>query len=302
MIYEYALEPEMVATWGTFHNSRFFSREFGLGQARIVSRYPKKWAKEVWDAFGDGNDSDRMRLTELLVQLKQTMVERKNCSWDSTLNSWFDNAIIEHDRYPFKAIVARSNPENRPEIIIEDNLNVRSCLAWDAPHSISVHRKAPEMAVVIEMMLARCLWVKFIDPHLSPDKRGYSESLRVFLNILAGERPVGPPEYVEIHTALQNADEAYFRRSFEKFIPAGLQVTLFQWQERPGGQSLHNRYILTDLGGVSFHHGLDAGHDGDTDDITRLDCQQYELYCKQYNQATPAFDQAEPPLVIIGIS
>lgn len=62
----------------------------------------------------------------------------------------------------------------------------------------------------------------------------------------------------------------------------------------------HNRYILTDLGGVSFSHGLDTGRDGETDDIHRLDLDQYIYHCKQYNPTAPAFDQAADPLEIIG--
>ena len=121
-----------------------------------------------------------------------------------------------------------------------------------------------------------------------------------FLTRLNKERPIGPPEAVEIHTGLHGATTDYLKESFEKFIPAGLSVTLFQWQERPGGQKLHNRYILTDLGGVSFHHGLDAGADGETDDITRLDREQYLIHCKQYDIKCPAFDHAADPLEIIG--
>jgi hypothetical protein len=41
---------------------------------------------------------------------------------------------------------------------------------------------------------------------------------------------------------------------------------------------LNNRYILTDLGGVSFQHGLDAGRKGETDDITRLDLDQHVFH------------------------
>ena len=65
-----------------------------------------------------------------------------------------------------------------------------------------------------------------------------------------------------------------------------LQITLYKWQERPGGQKLHNRYILTGLGGVSFHHGLDTGAEGETDASNRLDLDQYILRCKQYDPAS----------------
>lgn len=120
------------------------------------------------------------------------------------------------------------------------------------------------------------------------------------MSILAGCRPVGPPETIEIHTKQLDAAGDIILNSFQEVISNGLKVTLYQWRERPGGQKLHNRYILTDLGGVSFHHGLDTGADGETDDLTRLDLDQYLFRCKQYDPAAPAFDQAAASLTITG--
>lgn len=299
MIYEYALEPEMVASWGSLHK-RFFSREFGLGQGRVVSRYPKSWSKMVWDSFAGGSDMDKKRLEELLVRVNDTMVKRKESCWDNSMNGWLENALVEHDRYPFKAILARNNPANRPQIICEDELAAASCPQWDTPHGIVVNRKAPEMAAAIEMMLARCRWVKFIDPYFSQTKKGHKQSLSVFLDLLKRARAVGSPEIIEMHSSGNGATADFLNNFYEKIIPAGLQVTLFQWQEKPGGQKLHNRYILTDLGGVVFNHGLDTGADGETDDINRLDRDQYELRCSQYNSSSKVFEPVEKPLVIVG--
>lgn len=300
MIYEYALEPEMVAAWGDRHNHRFFIREFGLGSGRLVSRYPKKWAKKVWDAFAVGNDMDKKRLEELLIRLQETKIKRKDYVWDDE-KSWLENALLEHGRHPFRAVLAKNNPTNRPEILSEDALAIIPCPNWDNHHGVNVNRNALEMRAVVEMMLARCRWVKFIDPHISPREYRYQQSLSAFFAILAGERPVGPPESVEIHIGPDSGNENFHREEFGKILPVGLKVILFQWQEKPGGQALHNRYILTDIGGVSFHHGLDIGANGEKDDITRLDPEQYILHCKQYDLTEPAFDQAADPIELTGI-
>ncbi len=299
MIAEYALEPEMVATWGDRLNHRYFIREFGTGQGRLVSRYPKKWAKKVWDSFAGGSEMERKRLEELLARLQQTMIKRKECVWDEN-RTWLDNAAQEHARHPFRAILARNNPAARPEILCEDGLGDPPCPGWDNPHGITVNREAQEMAAAVRHMLACCRWVKFVDPHISPGRPNYQRSLRAFFDILGDERPVGPLEFIEIHTGLHAGTTNFLRSSFQKLIPNGLQVTLYQWCQRPGGQRLHNRYILTDLGGVSFHHGLDAGADGETDDLARLDIDQYHLRCGQYDPASPAFDLAAYPLIITG--
>lgn len=51
MLYEYAIEPELVATWSDRKVGRYFADKFGLGSPRIVSRYPKRWKKLVWSAW-----------------------------------------------------------------------------------------------------------------------------------------------------------------------------------------------------------------------------------------------------------
>jgi hypothetical protein len=300
MIYEYALEPEMVAAWCTDqYKCLFFKSQICSAQGRLPSRYPKKWAKKVWDSFDGASQMDRKRLEELLARLQETMIKRKDFVWDENI-TWLDNALQEHARHPFRAVLARTNPAARPEILCEDGLAASPCPGWDNPHGITVKRKSQEMAAAVQQMLASCRWVKFIDPHLWPGKNCYKDSLNAFLRILAGSRPVSPPESIEIHTQHINAAADIILNQFQEVIPNGLQVTLYQWLERQGGQGLHNRYILTDLGGVSFHHGLDTGTDGETDDISRLDLDQYTLRCKQYDPTTPAFDRAERQLTITG--
>jgi len=301
MIYEYALEPEMVAKWGDLKTRGFFLHAFGLTTGRLVSRYPKNWAKRVWKAFDGDNQMDRKRLEELLARLQETMIKRKDFIWDDGNGGWLENALLEHDRHPFKAIFVSRNPKKKCNaILVEEEVFDIHCTGWENPHGRTVNRKANDMAAAVKMMLSRCQWVKFIDPHISPGRSDYRRSLRAFLNILADQRPVGPVKKIEIHTGVHPGTADFLRDSFEKLIPNGVQVTLYQWQEKPGGQILHNRYILTDLGGVSFHHGLDAGKEGEKDDINRLSREQYVLRCQQYNAKAPAFLQGAEPLVVKG--
>ena len=300
MIFEYALEPEMVSTWGSLHNSRFFLREFGLNQGRLVSQYPKQWIKKVWESFEEVDHNDRRRLVELLVQLKKTMIKRKDYIWEDARKNWLENALLEHDRHPFRVLIAKKNPENKPEILTEDAVYNSPCPGWDNPHGVSVYRKAHDMASSTGALLSHCRWIKFVDPYFSQCKRRHKLSMTEFFYILANSRPVGPPDKIEIHTSGGGASNDYLKEFYEKIIPKDLKVSLYQWQQKPGGPRLHNRYILTDLGGVSFQHGLDTGGDGETDDINRLDFGQYDSHCKQYDQEASAFDQAAQPIVING--
>ena len=100
-------------------------------------------------------------------------------------------------------------------------------------------------------------------------------------------------------------DEDFFRQQCERrlpgIVPRGLRVDLVRLRQRDGGERLHNRYILTELGGVTFGVGLDQGDSADTDDIQLLDRAQYEARWRQYASDTPAFDRPEPPTTIEGV-
>ncbi len=88
MIYECAPEPELVASWHDRLHFRFFVEQFGLGTGRVVSRYPKKWRKLVWDAlpaalYAAAGEIERKRVKELLVRLTEPEVRRPGCVWNS---------------------------------------------------------------------------------------------------------------------------------------------------------------------------------------------------------------------------
>jgi hypothetical protein len=298
MIYEYAVEPEIASQWGSREHYRFFVRELGLGQGRLISRYPKKWTKKVWECYSGSNDMEKKRLEDILSRLKDNMIKRKDMAWREGC-SWQENVLIEHKRYPFWGVLIKDYSKKLPGLFDEDDLSVMPCTIWDIPHGKPVKRVADEMASELGVLLTHCRWIKFVDPYLSCLNR-YKKSMQKFFSVLGASRPVEHPERIEIHTSKRYDPNDKLKLFYEKILPAGMKAYLYQWQQRPDGQSLHNRFILTDIGGVSFYHGLDIGKDGETDDISRLDFDQYIFRCSQYNPQAPAFDPAEETLELIG--
>ena len=103
---------------------------------------------------------------------------------------------------------------------------------------------------------------------------------------------------IEIHF-----NARFYRDTWKKYlqgiIPTGLRILLRRLEEREGGEKLHNRYILTNLGAVSFSTGLDEGDDGQTDDVRILTREEYIKRWSQYYEA-PVFDIKGEPIEIIG--
>jgi hypothetical protein len=81
MIYEYALDPELVVQWCDRKKYLFFEEKFGVRSRRIPSAYPKKeWRKLIWEAFYKSPYSDdqnaQTKITELVHNLWQNSIKR----------------------------------------------------------------------------------------------------------------------------------------------------------------------------------------------------------------------------------
>jgi hypothetical protein len=98
-------------------------------------------------------------------------------------------------------------------------------------------------------------------------------------------------------------DWNFFRGECENYlphiVPTGLTLTVRRWKNRVAGERLHNRYVLTDIGGVQFGVGLDEGDPGTTDDVTRLAPDSYRRRLEEFTGPAYAFD-LEGELVIVG--
>ena len=101
---------------------------------------------------------------------------------------------------------------------------------------------------------------------------------------------------LELHAADRDDAPTWdaFQRECECYLPgrihAGCTLLVRRWKNRIGGERLHNRYILTYIGGVQFGVGLDDGDPGATDDVTRLDTDVYRRRMQDYSEAEPAVD------------
>jgi len=302
MIYEYALEPRLVATWVDRKIGRYFIERFGLGQPRVVSRYPRRWKRLVCEALTSDNDVERARLTELLVRLGERMVLHRDSVWDPG-RCWLENAEDECARAPFRAILARANPQQHPQVLVADEIDGESFL-WSVPKGVKVARQATSMAAAVESMLRIAGTVIFVDPHFRPHELRYRRPLEEFLQSLIGERPSGAPVRIEVLTSADGPTADFFAREcrsrLPRCIPTGIRVTFCRLRQFGGKERLHNRYILTDHGGVIFGVGLDEGEEGESDDLNLMDRKQYESRWEQYAGDSRAFDATEAAVEIEG--
>ena len=275
-----------------------------MGCPRVPSRCPKAWRKQVYEALHSASDMDRARLEEIIVRLSECTVRRPDIAWDGD-KPWLENAQTEHSRAPFRAMLATSNPSGHPAVLVVEDLEEDNPL-WDVPRGRLVSRSAADLAGALSPMLRLAEEIVFVDPHFGPENRRHREPLKAFLRAATCDRPGAALRRVEVQCAADSTSTMeFFRgeclRSLPRCIPQGIRVDLIRLRERqPDGEKLHNRYLLTNLGGVSVGIGLDEGPGTQFDDLNVLTREQYEKRWKQYCSDDPEFERPEGVLGIQG--
>lgn len=282
MLYEYALEPELLNNWKDF---RYFIEKFGVSNGRLISRYPSSWKKLVYEAAQQCPPMEKKRIEEKLKQLENRVLVSRISEWNEDLN-WISNTIEEHSKRPFHAIIARENLNNHKQILVADEVDEEHPL-MQSPTNFAVVRTAEEMARCVRDLLRLSRKIMFIDPYFSPSSKRHLRPLAEFLKIIDETVAKSSTKTVEIfyHTTIFQQEQSFKKQcksKLTKIIPKNLSLGIVRWNRK----EFHNRYILTDIGGVSFETGLDDNNFGagtEKDDVNVLGEERYQELWQQYS-------------------
>lgn len=294
MLHEYALDPLVLSNW---HSFRYFYEKFGVAHGRLISRFPKKWKKMVYEACGGCGDIERKRIEEKLRDIDAKLLTTGR-SYDSNF-AWLNNAEVQHRLQPFHAIIANENPRQVNEILIAHDID-ENMLLWKVSREIPVPRKAADLAKCLATLLQNSTEILFVDPHFRPYEGRYKNALRHFIEVACANN--SNFKRIEYHLE-ENPDataEFFERECCDKIpaiVPHGIEIIFIRWKQRDGGESLHPRYVLTDRGGVRIEHGLDEGNEGETTDISLLDEALYRQRWADFQKATAAFEFVDEVVV-----
>src|ERR1700730_9513542 len=150
MHFEYAVEPRAIgSSWATF---RYLIQQFGFDKGRLISQFPKHWFRDVYEATHDFLPVQKLRVTEALNQAKKNKVVKCNRPYDSSAGNWLHNALSEHRRLPFRAIVAAENPSGDEVVLLADEIDELHPL-MNVPHDGSVPRDPASLSAAMKVML-----------------------------------------------------------------------------------------------------------------------------------------------------
>lgn len=301
MVFEFAIEPDLVASWGDLKNYQIFYDKFGIGQPRIMAEYPilKNWRRRVLQAASGRSDMEMQRVTALITRLSETMIRRRTMPYDGNIK-WLENAQKEDENDSFHAILALSNDFNHPNVLDTTMLGISNNQRWDINKQLpDVPRKASDMADAVRPLLKNSRTVVFIDPYFMAGDNWlkWQRPFSAFMQELSTNRH----EPSDIHVEVQASADLYNAPSTNDFIgrcrqrltnciPNGLTVSFKRWKEKPEGKKLHDRYIITEIGGVDFSIGLDEGAIGQTQKISLLERNTYTSVWNNYLGNSPAFN------------
>jgi hypothetical protein len=306
MIVEFAIEPELMASCGRPIEVNFMLQAFGLGTPRIFSEYPKAswWKSEAAKHVQKQIQHKKItplevtRVTELIKML--SLKSTKLRSSDDYKNDWgwSRNVVPENANKPFHAVLLRNKMEGIHNAITIEDL-VASNLLWDLPTSKTISRLLEHMLKSIKQLILKANHIVFVDPYYTNYNGGHVMLLSAILKLIKN-RPDSP--VLELHCKYESSGRGsmakpndLFVNDITTFLKSCLQpeqtIKVVRWEQRGGGEKLHDRYILTDLGGIKFSQGLEVGQLGETNDLDILNKDQFELRWKQY-VSEPAFNLA----------
>lgn len=287
MIHEFALDPTILSTW---EKVRYLIEKFGCEHGRMISEFPKKstWKRLVYDACVMCKDYEKKHIEVYLANIDKKLI-RQSRTFDGTL-PWLQNAEAQHSTSPFHAIISGENPNRKDFVLIENELSDEVPL-WNVKRGLTVPRTASEMVKCVQPLLQVSTEILFIDRHFKPYEIKYRNVLAAFANVMASNDRITRIEY---HGCLErDVSLNFFRDKCEQklksLLPRGMKISFLVWEQIEGSETLHPRYVLTDLGGIRIEHGLDEGNDGETTDIALLDSNIYAQRWRDYQRNTSPF-------------
>lgn len=274
MLYEYAVEPRAIGSdWRTF---RYIFEKFGFDKGRLISEYPKRWLREVYDASLGLPPVEKKRIEEALSQARKNKLVRCVRQYDPAVGDWLQNAIAEHGRSPFHAIISAANPNGDAFVLPAEVLDESHPL-MAVSHDCAVARDAPSLASAMKQMLRFGSRILFVDPFFDPYSNRYKSTLRACLEIVSNTNPRAACEIHYRYHENKPANAELEREAaslFRGVIPDGMKVVLFCWKEKDGGADFHARYLLTERGGIGVDAGFSAEGNHQTTDMHLM---SYEL-------------------------
>ena len=267
MIADCAIDPEVFAEWRHFQS---LHEDFGVGRGRLISAFPSKWKRRVstkaWELVQTRVNTDMQakrideRLSSARFGLKMKPSKREFLTESGV---WLEAA--RNAEPPFDMVITSGTGLYGNRIGAEDLLKDEP--PFRRRTQGQVDRDKGTLMGVAQMLVSTCEEIIMVDPNFRADEPRFHSTLLHLIGLLVA-RGGGPPKRLEIHTNCIRKQGDVYRRGpqlsqwhehIEPELPAGWKLTVCYWDQLPSGGKSHARFLLTELGGLYYDHGLDEG-------------------------------------------
>lgn len=221
-----------------------------------------EWFRTFDDASRLWNRRGKELLRKLQTQKRMVFSDPATATTPKTDADWCVEALASHSVRPLAGVIATdstASPHARNAIV--SSVSKLSSATWWTPEkpSLRLGRTLTDYEAALAPVLRHANSLLFIDPFIDPtDHRQYGDLMKILSGLHA--RSVKP--LVEIHRA------SWYGGGYDK-LPrvsdvvaaltpaitiaaktAGLSVDVFLWDD------IHDRYLVTDLVGISLPYGF----------------------------------------------
>jgi hypothetical protein len=300
MIYEYAVDPEALSSFNEIWQAL---EQFGVAHGRVLVQCPKKWwgivKLNLEMAESVLHPAEYKSLEERCFRLKEArkIIFRKNLKYDGK-KPFVEALAAEHEDRPFRALLQLERAAAGPvPVLSRFDLHEGNAL-WKVRRSQAVSRTADALADAVAPLLRISSDFLFVDPFFASKPQEYQSLVKILQLNATQDNSL---QRIEVHTSTKGTTtfiQEKARTALVPRLPKRTEIKVFQWKEREGGERLHDRFVLTDRGGMLSSFGWDTGELGQSTEISLLDDDSYLLRWDQYQRATAAFELASEPFVI----
>ena len=227
---------------------------------------------------------------------------------ESTEANWIQVAASVSSEYLQGIIVDESNEVSDARILnLGEHFGASS--VWEVATNTLSSRDVKSMASQVAVLMRYAYVVKFVDPYFSGEKR----HLDVVLQCLTHRTnsPLKARIRIEFHflwprrqpgddyATLRSKSKACFdstvqstKHSLSGLLRQNDTICWCQWTEKDDldHQRFHERYVLTDLGGVEFGGGLDAGNSNQQTSVNLLSRKTVDTLNKRFTKEGSEFE------------
>lgn len=268
MIFEYAIDPAVLSD---VNSCRTVIESFKPELGRLIADAPRRWVREANQAINSIPHEQCQPIMKKTIKsglkklLDQSLcANRTTGDWDRDGLSWVEYIANCNREYPFAAVITRDEVNEPVKTYSISNLFLNAPECWNHSLQVNIRRQAQDIANVMMPLLVIAREIHLIDMHIYPNEAKYRNVLLEIISRCEKYNFGRGVKKLVIHTSDHRQDmQTSLQRNILPALPEGFELVCHQWPQAIE----HDRFVITDVAGLSFGHGLDEGRRGMNEEV-----------------------------------